>query len=301
MTLATKSEKKIYNIITFDLEEWFHILDLPSLPCLSQWDSLESRVEFGLNKFLEALSESNTSCTFFVLGWIAERYPDLIKRIAMSNHEIASHGFLHELITQQNFESFSADIRKSKSILEDLIGKPVYGYRGPGFSITSENTWAFEAILSEGYTYDSSLFSGHHGHGGIPSVPITPFRIKTPIGKLIEFPIPTVSAGPLNTAFSGGGYFRLFPAFLINRLIRFFNSKGKPVLSYLHPRDLDPDTPKLKMPMIRKFKCYINLKSTYKKLTSTLSKNSFVSIHEWLKCDDYIMPDIELSNMTNQS
>lgn len=288
---------KISNILTFDVEEWFHILDLPTCPEKTKWIYLESRLEYGLERFLEGISGTETSCTFFILGWVAEHYPRIVKRIASSNNEIAAHGYGHELITKQSPRAFREDIRKAKTVLEDIIGKPITGYRGPGFSITKQNTWVFETILSEGFTYDATLYAGKHGHGGISLIPSVPFRILTPSGPLEEYPVPTITFGPINTAFSGGGYFRLFPEFIINRFIQSFNAKGKPVLSYLHPRDLDPDTPRLSMPINRKIRCYINLSQTFRKLRKIVNQHSFVSISNWRNLFGKSLPTIELSHL----
>jgi polysaccharide deacetylase family protein (PEP-CTERM system associated) len=290
-----KPASKKLNIMTFDVEEWFHILDLPEPPGKSEWPKLASRAQVGLEYFIEALEESNTSCTFFVLGWLAEKNPNLVRKICSSNHEIASHGYSHELISQQNPVDFREDLRRSKRIIEDITGREILGYRGPGFSITEKNMWAFEIILGEGFKYDATLYPGRHGHGGIPNCPSVPFIINTKSGLLEEFPVPVVSIGGLGTAFSGGGYFRLFPSFIIHALITLFNWRSKPVLSYLHPRDLDPGAPRLSMPINRRVKCYINLTETPKKLRKMLSQHEFASISHWRSANKTPMAIVDLN------
>jgi polysaccharide deacetylase family protein (PEP-CTERM system associated) len=289
-----KSTSEQLNIMTFDVEEWFHILDLPNPPDRSKWTKLASRAQIGLDLFLEALEESNTTCTFFVLGWLAEKDPNLVKKICSSHHEVASHGYSHELISKQCPVDFRDDLRRSKRIIENISGWETIGYRGPGFSITEKNMWAFDIILKEGFKYDSTLYPGRHGHGGIPGCPSVPFKISTRGGLLEEFPVPVVSIGGVGTAFSGGGYFRLFPAFFINKLINLYNRKGRPVVSYFHPRDFDTDVPRISMPINRRLKCYINLSHTLKKLKKMLSNHKFVSISHWRSTNQALMATVDM-------
>jgi polysaccharide deacetylase family protein (PEP-CTERM system associated) len=264
------------------LEEWFHILDLPISDGGRNWDTLPSRVEAGLERFLDLLSRHDISCTFFILGWVAERYPNLVRRVNSCGHEIASHGYSHELIYDLGPERFRQDIRQAKAILEDLIGNQVRGYRGPGFSITRENAWAFDIIAEEGFQYDATLYPGKHGHGGISGLPCTPFVLLT-LGsqELEEYPITLINLRWHRIAFSGGGYFRLFPFFLVSQCIKRLNHRGIPVMSYFHPRDLDPDAPHIRMSWKRRFKCYVNVSSTYRKLEKMLSIYPFGSIRYW--------------------
>ena len=282
--------------MTFDLEEWFHILELPEPVRQSEWSSLPSGAEVGLDVFLELLDQNNITCTFFVLGWVAEKRPDLVRKISSLNHEVASHGYLHELIRNVEVDHFRIDIRRSKQLLEDITGKKVKGYRGPGFSITAKNPWALEIIAEEGFEYDATLYPGHHAHGGIPGLPITPFILHTNNGyRIEEYPVTLINIGKYRVAFAGGGYFRLFPSFFISRCFRWLNRRGIPVLCYFHARDLDPTIPKLSMPVYRKFKCYVNVSGSIKKLEKLFKNYSFCSVAEWRSLNTNRLPVIILS------
>jgi len=268
--------------MTFDLEEWFHILDLPvGIRRLGQWPA-PSRIEKIVPELLEMLSELGVLATFFVLGQVGEKHPDIIKQIAYLGHEVASHGYSHELIYEVGPHRFREDIRRGKAIVEDLIGCQVIGYRGPGFSITLNNLWALDIIVEEGFRYDATLYPGIHAHGGIPGLPSAPFTLMTLDGHLLdEFPVSVFSLGKLRCAFSGGGYFRLFPFPVITQLIKSFNKRGKPVMFYIHPRDLDAETPRLPMPFSRRFKCYVNISGAHGKLVKILHRHAFCSVREW--------------------
>ena len=276
-------QKKTLNLLSIDLEDWFHILDLRNgLPSTGEWDALPSRLELNTEIILELLSENKTIATFFVLGWIAQKYPGIIERINACGHEIACHGYRHDLISDLTPAEFRDDIRRAKLILEDTIGKKVKGYRGPGFSITLKNLWAFDVIAEEGFEYDATLYPGSHGHGGIPALPATPFLLSTLRGHRIEeFPVTVATLGKYRFGFSGGGYFRLFPFAMISGLIKGLNARKVPVMVYIHPRDLDPLTPRLKMSMKRRFKCYVNIAGSQKKLQKLLKRHNFATIQGW--------------------
>jgi polysaccharide deacetylase family protein (PEP-CTERM system associated) len=288
------------NFLTFDLEEWFHILGLQNNPIVAKRQHLPSRVNIGLSKFLDLLSFHELSATIFVLGFVANKYPLLIKRIAEEGHEIASHGYDHELIYKIGPQKFRQDIRRSKLLLEDLSGNAVIGYRGPGFSITKTNSWAFDIIAEEGFRYDSTLYPGRHGHGGIPRTPRKPFILKTPKGyEIEEYPITLLNFRVYQVAFAGGGYFRLFPLIFIEKCIRWMNRKKVPVMTYFHPRDLDPGVPRISMPLIRQIKCYINISKSYDKLNKLLSIKSFSSIQKWRLSNRQSLPSYSLSKFLN--
>lgn len=291
--------KRILNILTFDLEDWFHILDLPDWqPTVSDWAALPSRVEFGVKQILKLLSDNHVHSTFFVLGWIAERYPQLVKQIDSCGHEIACHGYKHDLIYDLSPKQFREDIHRAKVLIEDIIGKSIMGYRGPGFSITENNLWAFDVIAEEGFCYDATVYPGNHGHGGLPNMPFIPFIIKTVKGySIVEFPVTVLKLRRYCVAFSGGGYFRIFPYILIKRFITSYNKKGSPVMVYIHPRDIDPHTPRLAMPLKRRFKCYVNISGSYEKMEMLLKNHSFTSIKEWLSSNDNSMSSVSISQL----
>jgi len=292
--MAFVANKPIKNIMTFDLEEWFHILDLPDNPNSELRTKTVYRAEQGLEIFLELIERHHITCTFFVLGWLAERNPGIIRKIDTSRHEIASHGYGHEMITSLKPEEFREDISRAKKILEDLTGREVNGYRGPGFSITEKNMWAFDCISEAGYSYDATLYPGKHGHGGISGMPIHPFFLVTHNGnRLEEYPVSLMTFGAFRMAFSGGGYFRLLPAFFISACFRLLNAKRIPVCSYFHPRDLDINVPRLPMPAYRRFKCYVNIAKTHGKLTQIMKAHNFCSVNDWRR-EKNLLPEISL-------
>lgn len=271
------------NILTFDMEDWFHILDLhEQQPSPLEWHTFPSRLESITGRILDFLDGRGVHATFFVLGWIAEKYPAIVRKIDSLGHEVACHGYGHELISGMTRDHFRDDLRRAKGVLEDATGKAVDGYRGPGFSITPENLWAFDIISEEGFNYDATLYPGVHGHGGIPGLPSEPFRMQTPDGHALdEFPVSVIAFGKFRVAFSGGGYFRMCPLPVMTRLISLHNEQGKPVMIYLHPRDLDPETPRLPMPFTRRFKCYVNVSGANDKLGRILDRHVFCSIRDW--------------------
>lgn len=288
---------QVFNFLTFDLEEWFHILDLPKSAYNSDWNNYPSRAEIGLDRFLDILSHFNISCTFFILGWVAEKYPNLVRKIDSFGHEIASHGYGHELIYRLGRDRFRQDIRKAKRILEDLTGNEIQGYRGPGFSITTENTWAFDVIVEEGFRYDATLYPGKHAHGGMPGMPGKPFLLLTLEGnKIEEYPVTLMNIAGYRLAFAGGGYFRLFPFVFISQCIKWLNRRGTPTMSYIHPRDLDPGVPSLPMSWKRRFKCYVNLSRSCDKLEKMLSTHPFGSIRDWRDGRDDALPLFSLKD-----
>jgi polysaccharide deacetylase family protein (PEP-CTERM system associated) len=270
------------NIMTIDVEEWFHILDIAEAPDVARWDALESRVERNVDQLLTALGTAGARATCFVLGWVAEKHPQIVRKIVAEGHEIAAHGDTHQLAFRQGREAFRADIRKVKRTLEDVSGVEVVGYRAPGFSITSETPWAFEEVVSAGYRYDSSLFPASRGHGGLPSAPRAPFTISTPSGDLLEIPLSVVDLFGARICFFGGGYLRLFPYAVIRAMRRRVNEEGLPVVYYIHPREIDPGHPRLKMPLIRRFKSYVNLSTTMPKLRRILEDDELVSCRDWI-------------------
>src|SRR6266850_3138677 len=212
---------------TIDVEDWFHILDVESTPPLERWATLPSRVEKNFHVILELLAEHGVRATCFFLGWIAERYPHLVHAASKAGHEIASHGYAHELIFKQTEAAFFEDVRKAKGLLEDVSGCPVLGYRAPGFSIVKETPWALERLAVAGYRYDTSVFPGVRGHGGLPGAPLTPTRVETPSGQIVEFPISMAEIAGRRLCVFGGGYLRLFPYNVISAMTRRAHSEGR--------------------------------------------------------------------------
>lgn len=257
-----------------DVEDWYHILDSPAAPPIDIWSALESRIERNIRKILEIFDENRTRATFFWLGWVAERHKQLVRMCQNAGHEIASHGYGHVLAQQAGVRAFREDVIRAKNILEDTIGQPVPGFRAAGFGFTNQTPWAFDAIKEVGHYYDSSVFPTSHGHGGMKESPLKPYVIRTPMGPLIELPASAVELFGGRYSFFGGGYLRLSPLSVIRWGIRQLNKKNRPLIIYIHPREIDPTHPRLPLNLLRRFKCYVNLKSTLPKI-------------EWL-CGNYV-------------
>lgn len=280
LTSKSRRHHNLVSSLTIDVEDWFHILDSPTVPSIEKWSSLESRVEKNVEKILEILSDFSVKATFFWLGWMAERYPQLVKKCYEQGHEIASHGYAHILAYQRGQRVFAEDIRCGKTILEDLTSQAVKGFRAAGFGIKSHTSWAFDEICAAGYTYDSSVFPATRCHGGMPNAQLGPYVIKTQYGPLVEIPMSMIEILGRRLNFFGGGYLRLSPKWLIRWGIGRLSASGQPLVIYMHPREIDPDHPKLPLSLIRRFKCYVNLKSTIPKLRWLCREYNFSTMSE---------------------
>jgi len=259
------------SIFSVDVEDWFHILDDPGVPTIDQWAGLPSHVEKNFTRLLDIFSdcgEKNVQVTCFFLGWVAERFPHLVKEAAARGHEVASHGYEHRLVYEQSRHEFYEDVRHARLRLEDISGVQVAGYRAPGFSTTAETPWFFDVLAEAGYQYDSSVFPAARGHGGMPQGRREPYRVSE--GQLLEFPITVADLMGKPMCFFGGGYLRLFPYWLIRRMAHQVLSEGRPVVFYVHPREIDPAHPRLPMGRKRQFKSYVNLETTEVKLRRIL-------------------------------
>lgn len=280
--LSNKRKNQIKNILSVDVEDWFHILELDSTPKSNEWQNLESRVEKNFYFLLDLFDRAGAKATFFFLGWIAEQYPGLVKEAYLRGHEIASHGYSHRLIYSQSIEEFEEDVRKSKDILENIIGQSILGYRAPGFSLIEETKWAFNILTKVGFRYDSSIFPAARGHGGIAGANVFPHEITTKNGRIKEFPITVTSFLKKKICFFGGGYLRLFPYPMIRHYAKAVNKEGRPVIYYLHPREIDPEHPRLRMGLMRYFKSYVNLNRTMPKLMKLINEQKLTSFNEFI-------------------
>ncbi len=274
--------KQVVNILTVDLEDWFHILEFDGGPTRDGWHRLESRVEGNADRLLELFADAGVRATFFCVGWVAERHPALIRRIAEAGHEIGSHSYWHEVLRRHSRSSLAADLACSKKLLEDLSGREVAGFRAPGGSITPETSWAFDVIAEQGYRYDSSLCPGYSSHGGYPTPHLGPHRIRCSAGELVEIPSSTLGLGPWRVGYAGGGYLRLFPEFVIRAAVALDNRRGRPVNVYVHPREIDANQPRLELPPMRRFKHYVGLASTERKLRGLLRDYAFAGAGDWI-------------------
>ncbi len=260
--------------LSFDVEEHFQVSAFWSEARRQQWDTHESRVENNTKKLVELLAQHDTKATFFVLGWVAERYPGLVKLLAEQGHEIASHGYGHELVTTQSPEQFRHDVRKAKCILEDLTGSPVLGYRAPSFSITDESQWALAILIEEGYRYDSSMYDRFHrsenarGSSGI-------VQINTVAGVIWELSPSTLNVWGFQVPVAGGGYFRLFPYATSKTFLQRLERQGARLVMYLHPWEIDPEQPRMDGPWLSQFRHYLNLQKTQERLSRLLTDFRF--------------------------
>jgi polysaccharide deacetylase family protein (PEP-CTERM system associated) len=254
------------NALTIDVEDWFHILDSDETPSPEKWPFLQSRVDRNLRRILALLAPFSAKATFFWLGWVAERHKGLVRECQDAGHEIASHGYAHVLPYMVGRKVFREDIQRAKAVLEDIIGQEVLGFRAAGFGITKKTPWAFEIIKEVGYEYDSSVFPALRGHGGIPDAKLEPHFVETGAGRLFGLPLSVVRVFGWRVSLFGGGYLRLAPVQLIRWGIRRLEAARRPLIIYIHPRDIDPDQPRLPLPPIRRFKCYVNLHTTFQKI-----------------------------------
>lgn len=265
------ANQPVINAFTIDIENWFNMLDVPGGPTRDQWDDFEDRdTEYTL-KMLDVVEKHGVKCTCFMLGWTIEHRPGLLEEVVRRGHEIACHGYGHRLLYEMTPEEFREDLERCKAAIHRVAGVLPRGYRVPGFSLTEKTPWAFRVLADAGFDYDSSLFPGARGHGGIPAAPRLPHYINLPDGRFLrEFPISVTHVLGQRVAYVGGGYLRLFPYPLIRRWLRQANERGEHAILYIHPHDADVDQPRLPMPLKRRFKCYCNLHTTLDKLDRLL-------------------------------
>jgi len=256
------------NALTVDVEDYFQVSALAPYIPRDQWDHLPCRVERNVDRLLDTFAASGARATFFTLGWIAERYPQLVRRIVSGGHELASHGYGHLRASDQTRAELLKDLVDSKRILEDIAGVAVRGYRAPSFSIGKQNLWAFETIREAGYSYSSSVYPVAHDHYGMPDAPRFPYRA----GDLLEIPITTVTMLGRNLPAGGGGYFRLLP-YAVSRwtIDRFMRVEKAPAVFYMHPWEIDPAQPRVPGPGLKtRFRHYVNLRRTEPRLSRLL-------------------------------
>jgi len=270
------------NIFSIDVEDYYHVLDDCEVISLDQWDNCLPLVEKNFTKLLDQLDRNNTKATCFFLGYIAKRFPHLVKEAANRGHELASHGMYHKLITQMSRIEFKEDITESKKLIEDISGIQVKGFRAPSFSVHKDNDFFFEELVNAGYTYDSSVFPANHDFGGYFLEDTSPFKINTLNGSIIEFPISVTDAFNKRLCYFGGGFLRLFPYLLISYMSKKVNKENKPVIYYIHPREIDPNHPRLKMSFKRYVKSYINLKTTTPKIEKILKNFNCTSFDNYI-------------------
>jgi polysaccharide deacetylase family protein (PEP-CTERM system associated) len=269
----------VVNAMSIDVEDYFHVSVFDGVVPRAQWETLESRVRANTLRLLDIFDEHNVRSTFFVLGWVAERHPDLVRDIAWRGHEVASHGFAHRLIYDQTPRAFRADVQRAKGVIEDACGRTVTGYRAPSYSITPRSLWALDVLLEEGYEYDASIFPIRHDRYGIPVSERHPYLIERATGALAEVPGSTTTLGPLNLPVAGGGYFRLLPYWWTRwGIARVNRLEGRPAVFYLHPWEIDPDQPRLPAGRLGRLRHYRNLERTEARLRQLLTDFRFDTV-----------------------
>ncbi|MCI0506651.1 MAG: DUF3473 domain-containing protein [Gammaproteobacteria bacterium] len=272
------------NVLTVDVEDYFHVAALADSIKVNQWSDISPRVVDNTRRLLDLFDRNNVKVTHFMLGWVAERFPDLVKEIDARGHEVASHGYSHQLVYDQTPELFYDETFKSKQLLEDILGKPVLGYRAASYSITRKSLWALDILLDLGFKYDSSIFPIRHDRYGIPDAEPLPHKLKTPKGNFItEFPLTTSSLFGVKLPAAGGGYFRLYPYLLSKYLLDKVQKNNKPIVFYLHPWEIDPEQPRVKASALSMFRHYNNLHKCEQRLERLLADFSFTTMRESLQ------------------
>jgi polysaccharide deacetylase family protein (PEP-CTERM system associated) len=269
------------NIISVDVEDYFHVEAFSDIVARDQWGSYESRVEANTRRILRLFSESGVKGTFFILGWVAERYPKLVREIVDAGHEPGCHSYWHRLIYKLTPDEFREDTLRAKNAIEQAAGQPVYGYRAPSFSVTARSAWALDVLSELGFRYDSSVFPVKHDTYGVPDAPRGPFVVKTASAPITEFPMATFRmAGGPNFPVAGGGYLRIFPYWYTKAGVERAWREGLPVISYVHPWEFDPEQPRLPGRFKSRLRHYTNLAKTESRLRKLIGLGEFTSFRD---------------------
>ena len=271
------------NALTIDVEDYFQVSAFAPYIRRDEWEQRECRVERNVQRILELLAQKQIKATFFTLGWVAERYPQLVRDIVAGGHELASHGYGHERASDLSQAAFTQDVTRAKKLLEDLAGAPVLGYRAPSFSIGTGNLWAFDVLARAGYQYSSSVYPIQHDHYGMPDSPRFAYRLAS---GLLEIPITTLRLGNRNLPSSGGGYFRLLPYALSRWMLRKVNQEDREsAIFYFHPWEIDPEQPRVAGIDLRtRFRHYVNIGRTERRLISLMDD------FRWGRMDQIFLP-----------
>jgi polysaccharide deacetylase family protein (PEP-CTERM system associated) len=268
-------------VLTVDVEDYFHVEAFSDVIQLSQWDHYCCRVEGNTRRLLDLFDECGSHATFFVLGWVAERFPGLVREIVARGHEAACHSYWHRLVYKCTVREFREDTLLAKERVEQAAGTSVYGYRAPNFSITSRSLWALEVLVDTGFVYDSSIFPIKHDIYGLQAAPRFPVRIMTPSGPLIEYPITTFRLGDrYNLPVGGGGYLRMLPFWYTRVGIRRVFEEGLPLIVYVHPWEVDPGQPRIPGRLRSRVRHYTNLSKMYDRLKRLIQQGDFVSFRD---------------------
>ena len=271
--------------MTVDVEDYFQVQAFATRVDRRQWDSFPDRVAANTDRVLDLFEQADVTATFFTLGWVGERHPDLLRRIVQPGHEVASHGYSHVPVHEQTAEEFRSDVRNTKRLLEDITGTAVKGYRAASFSIGANNLWALDVLAEEGYAYSSSIFPVVHDFYGMPSAPRFAFRPQR--RDFLEVPLTTITAFGRNIPCSGGGYFRLAPYALSRWALRQVNARERqPCVFYFHPWEIDPEQPRIEGASVRsRLRHYLNLHRTEGRLRRLLRD------FQWARMDEVFLSD----------
>lgn len=278
------------NAFTIDVEDYFHVSAFADRIAVRDWDRQEQRIEIGMHRLLALLDRRQVRATCFVLGWVAERHPQLVRRIQAAGHEIASHSQEHRLVYDLTPDQFRDDVRRARSVLEEITAQPVVGYRAPSFSIVKQSLWALDVLAEEGFQFDSSIYPVRHDRYGIPDARLGPHRVETAGGNqpLWEFPGTVAACAGARLPVGGGGYFRLYPYRLSTALLRRASTQTRqPFMFYIHPWELDPEQPWLSVPFSRQVRHRVNLAATERRLDQLLTEFKFGAMSDVLNDLDW--------------
>ena len=266
------------HIFSVDLEEYFQVLAFEDAVPRSAWEEMPSRVDASVNRLLDLLARYDAIATFFTVGWLAERKPGLVRRIAEQGHEIASHSWWHRRVTALPAAELRDDVRRCRVTLEQIAGRPVLGFRAPSFSIVPGAEWAFDVLIEEGYRYDSSVFPIRRPGYGYPGAPTRPYEIRRPAGTIMELPMATTTVAGLRLPAAGGGYLRQLPYALTERAFDEHTVRGESAMFYIHPWEIDPEQPRLPVSPVSRFRHYTGLRRTLPRLERLLARFRFTSV-----------------------
>ncbi|HUW84732.1 MAG TPA: XrtA system polysaccharide deacetylase [Phycisphaerae bacterium] len=277
------------NSLTVDMEDYFHCEVFARTIRPRRWHTCSDRLALTIPSMLEMLAGCNVRATFFVLGWVARRYPRLVRQVADAGHEVASHGYWHQHLSRMTPTGLRQDLQASRRALEDIVAAPVIGYRAPTFSLTRRTAWAAELVVEQGFAYDSSVFPIYHDRYGVPEAPGEPWWLETKSGRLLELPPLTFGSSRLKLPAAGGGYLRLLPACLVRGAIRWANARGRPAVLYVHPWELDPLQPRPPVGWLARRRHYGGLSRMRSRLTCLLAAYHFrpmaeLAAQQWPIC-----------------
>jgi polysaccharide deacetylase family protein (PEP-CTERM system associated) len=268
------------NVVSVDVEDYFHAEAFSGVVDPSRWEGQVSRVEANTRRLLELFANLNVHGTFFILGWVADRFPQLVRDIAADGHELGCHSYWHRLIYKLEPAEFREDTRRAKDVIEQIGGQSVNVYRAPTYSVIDRSVWAFEILAELGFCYDSSIYPIHHDRYGMPDAPRAPFRFQTSSGPMTEFPLTTFRLAGHNLPVGGGGYLRLLPNVYTRLGLKQVQQEGLPAVIYIHPWEVDPEQPRLPVRFTTRLRHYSNLSRTFERLRALLQQGNYTSFRE---------------------